>query len=89
METLETDDIYRGASLICMGAELSSLNRQGNKLLFTLSGQHLIQNDLQYRLGRAMVNPLQLKETLQLLRDIIFNRITLHSETSHARTTAN
>ena len=73
METIETDDLYRGASLLCLGAELSGINKQGKNVIFTLMGNGISRFDYQYRTGKAMVNPLQLKETLSLLRDLIFS----------------
>lgn len=74
METLETSDIFKGASLLCLGAELSGLRRNGRDVTFSLQGQKLMQADIKYRTGQMQVNPLQLKESLNLLRDLIFEK---------------
>ncbi len=74
METLETSDIFKGASLLCLGAELDGLHRKGKDVTFHLSGHKLQKEDIKYRTGQMQVNPLQLKESLNLLRDLIFEK---------------
>ena len=100
METIETDDLYRGASLMCLGAELTALHRRGNNVQFSLNANNLIRLDMSYRMGKTLVNPLQLKETINLLRDLIFERSMLTTtntknptpdtkRTTHAYTSSN
>ena len=75
MTEIETKDIFRGAYLLCCGGRLSSTRMEGNRqMVFVISGQGLVERDLSYRMGQALVNPLQLRETLNLLRDIIFEK---------------
>ena len=74
MEILETDDVFKGASLLCMGATLEEVHRHHQTVTFTLKGENLNHEHMSYRLGKAQVNPLQLKETLNMLRDMIFEK---------------
>jgi hypothetical protein len=72
MEILDTSDIFKGASLLCLGAELRKVKRNGRDVTFSLTGHDLQKADIRYRTGQLQVNPLQLKESLNLLRDFIF-----------------
>ena len=75
MTEIETADIFRGAYLLCCGAQLSSTRMEANhQMVFVFSGNRLDEKDLSYRKGEALVNPLHLRETLNLLRDFIFER---------------
>lgn len=73
---IETGDIYRGAYLLCAGGYLedSRMTRRG-EVLFLISGEEIHDEDMRYRTGQALVNPLQLRETLNLLRDIVFENV--------------
>ena len=71
MEHIETDDIFRTASLLCMGGDIAEVHRAGVHATFTVEGESVRKNDLNYRMGKAKVNPLQLKENVNLLRDMI------------------
>jgi len=35
----------------------------------------VIEEDRRYRTGKALVNPVQLRETVNLLRDLVFERL--------------
>ena len=75
---LETTDIFRAAFFLCMGGALSGVRfrRNGrNNASFLFTGPDLDKHDLDYMNGRARVNPLQLKESLNRLRDILFERL--------------
>ena len=78
MDTLETSDIFKGASLISLGAELSGFRRRGRDVTFCLEGDDLKTADIKYRSGQIQVNPLKLKESLNLLRDLIFLKPQRH-----------
>jgi hypothetical protein len=83
--TVETTDIFRGAFFLCHGARLTSVRINPAKrgtgpdnrriVAFLIEGEEIDRLDLDYRRGRATVNPLLLRETLNELRDIIFTRL--------------
>jgi len=77
--TVETTDIFRGAFFLCHGARLASVRinpaKRGTVVAFLIEGEEIDRLDLDYRRGRATVNPLLLRETLNELRDIIFTRL--------------
>lgn len=73
-EHLETQDLFKSASLLCSGARLSTTRHNGQSLLFVLSGDDLSQQDICYRTGKLKVNPLELKIHLNQLRDMIFGK---------------
>jgi len=75
---LETTDIFRGAFFLCMGGDLVGIQfRQNGKQIasFLFSGRDLHRHDKDYRNGRALVNPLQFREALNHLRDILFEKL--------------
>jgi len=76
--SLETTDIFRGAFFLCRGAELSGIRfrRNGKRIAtFLITGEGLDRLDKQYRNGQALVNPLQFRESLNHLRDILFEKL--------------
>jgi len=82
--TVETTDIFRGAFFLCHGARLASVRinpaKRGTVVAFLIEGEEIDRLDLDYRRGRATVNPLLLRETLNELRDIIFTRLRSKGE---------
>ncbi len=75
---LETTDIFRGAFFLCMGGNLSDVRfRRGGRPVasFLFTGPDLDRHDRDYMNGCARVNPVQLKESLNRLRDILFERL--------------
>lgn len=75
MNTIETGDIFRGAYLLCCGGRIGSTRMQRDQVVFVIEGQDVTDHDERYRLGRALVNPIALRETLNLLRDLVFERV--------------
>ena len=84
METrLETTDIFRGAFFLCNGGDLSEIrvynhaerNKRKRIATFLITGKGLDQLDRDYRAGKALVNPLQLRESLNHLRDVLFEKL--------------
>jgi len=76
--SLETTDIFRGAFFFVRGAELSGIRVRNNGkriATFLITGEGLDKLDKQYRDGQALVNPLQFRESLNHLRDILFNKL--------------
>lgn len=74
MAEIETGDIFRAAYLVCAGGELIDTVRDGRHVEFVISGTDLLDQDRRYLMGEALVNPLQLKEALNMLRDLIFKQ---------------
>ena len=77
MERLETTDIFRGAFFLCNDCELENVrNRYNGRQItcFSFTGKGIEQLDRDYRSGKAQVNPLQFRESLNHLRDILFGK---------------
>ncbi len=86
--TLETTDIFRGAFYLCMGGRLDDIRFNGNGkqiASFMFTGPDLVEHDRAYRDGHALVNPVQFRESLNHLRDILFNQLR-NRETRYDRT---
>jgi len=78
ISSLETTDIFRGAYFLCRGGELSGIRFRNNGkpiALFLITGKELDKLDRDYRSGQALVNPLQFRESLNHLRDILFEKL--------------
>ena len=71
-ERLETPDLFKSASLLCGGAHLLETRHDGRSFFFILSGNELFRSEVNYRSGLLKVNPLELKNQLNTLRDLIF-----------------
>ncbi|MBT3879529.1 MAG: hypothetical protein HON76_19870 [Candidatus Scalindua sp.] len=72
---LETTDIFRGAFYLSKGGKLSEVYLSGGGreiVAFRITGENLPELDEAYRTGKATVNPLDLRESLNHLRDILF-----------------
>ena len=82
MSAIETPDIFRGAYLLTQGARLINTRVERNQVRFVIEGEAVTEHDERYRLGHALVNPVQLRETLNLLRDLVFERLRM--ENKHA-----
>jgi hypothetical protein len=73
--TLETTDIFRGAFFLSKGGRLSDVHLSEDHrqiVSFRIIGENLTELDEAYRSGRATVDPLQLRESLNHLRDVLF-----------------
>ncbi|MDY7038281.1 MAG: hypothetical protein SV375_19235 [Thermodesulfobacteriota bacterium] len=76
--SLETTDIFRGAFFLCSGGRLADvrLKEDARKIVsFLFEMEDIAQLDIVYRSGHASVNPLQFRESLNHLRDILFNAL--------------
>ena len=87
MSAIETADIFRGAYLLTQGGRLTDTCVHRNQVRFVIEGEGVAEQDERYRLGRALVNPVALRETLNLLRDLIFERLRMEKKT-HAKSGA-
>jgi len=73
MAHYETTDIYKGAFLLCKGGDLSGISFNDRRIAsFAISGKGIHQLDRDYMTGKALVNPVILRESLNHLRDILF-----------------
>lgn len=72
---VETTDIFIAAYLVSMGGCLCGIgieDRVKGIAAFRIEGENLDRKEGEYRAGRALVNPVSLRESLNLLRDILF-----------------
>ena len=86
--SLETTDIFRGAFFLCNGGDLSDVRvcNNGRRIAtFLITGKGLNKLDRDYRAGRALVNPLQFRESLNHLRDILFEKLRENDPASRKR----
>lgn len=75
MEKVETGDLFKGAYFLCRGGRLLGTEYSGrDHILFIIEGENLTVEDMRFRTGAATVNPLQLRETLNYLRDVVFEK---------------
>ena len=75
---VETTDLFRGAYFLCNGGIVLNVRlEEGTSRLasFLIEGEGLDRLELEYRNGQATVNPLQFRESLNHLRDILFNKL--------------
>jgi hypothetical protein len=76
--TVEVTDLFKGAFLLCMGGRLDRvwIRTNGRRIAtFLITGPDLDRFDSDYRSGRALVNPVQLRESLNHLRDVMFEKL--------------
>lgn len=86
--SLETTDIFRGAFFMCMGGDLEEIRfRQNGKQIasFLFTGSNLHKHDRDYIDGHALVNPVQFREALNHLRDILFEQLRQKGDTRYDR----
>ncbi|MDY6974158.1 MAG: hypothetical protein SV775_17865 [Thermodesulfobacteriota bacterium] len=75
---IETTDMFRGAFFLCKGGDLTDVRIRNNGkpiASFLITGNHLDQLDKDYLNGDALVNPVQYRESLNRLRDILFENL--------------
>ena len=83
--TLETTDIFRGPSSSPRvdGVHRVSLSPNRHLVSFIIAGENLSYLDDAYRSGKAVVNPLQLRESLNHLRDLRFKTLRENERRRH------
>lgn len=73
--SLETTDIFIGAFLLSMGGCLCGIRVKDHVkgiAAFRIEGEDLERCERDYRAGCALVNPVSLRDSLNTLRDILF-----------------
>ena len=91
-QKLETTDLFKGAFLLCMGGNLANIRVEFNgrkTATFLITGNDLEQYNIDYVTGRALVNPTQLKNSLNHLRDVLFNTLREKENRDYDRTRDN
>lgn len=61
---------------MCKGGDLCGIRIKDASrgiAAFEITGDNLDRLDMEYRSGRALVNPAQLRDSLNLLRDMLFD----------------
>jgi len=87
--SLEVTDLFKGAFLLCSGGDLAEVRVRNNGrriATFLITGPDLDQLDSDYRAGRALVNPVQLRESLNHLRDKMFDKLRNYDPASSKTT---
>jgi len=72
----EITDIFIGAFFLSQGGSLQGIRIKDavrGIAAFEISGPDLDRLDQEYRSGQALVNPVRLRESLNLLRDMLFD----------------
>ena len=76
--TVEETDLFKSAYLLASGGDFKGIRfKSGNRRIaaFMFSGHNLDKLEMKYRRGTALVNPLQLRECLNHLRDVLFEKL--------------
>lgn len=67
---IKTKDPFRAAYLLRYGEFKKSQTLEDNSTLYVLAGEKLFEEDFRYRTGYAVINPLLLKESYDLLLEL-------------------
>ena len=73
--SLETTDIFIGAFFLSQGGSLAGIRIKDTVkgiAAFQIEGENLERLGSEYGAGKALVNPLRLRESLNQLRDVLF-----------------
>lgn len=74
MALYETRDIFKGAFLLCKGGLLSGISFDERRIAtFVISGEGMHRLGQEYMNGNALVNPVLLRNSLNHLRDLLFD----------------
>ncbi len=77
--TLETNDIFKGAYLLSRSFNLKeTLFVDSHQVRFVIEGEDIEAEDRLYHTGGALVEPLRLKECMNLLRDVLNRTLRTH-----------
>ncbi len=85
MTSVETTDIFRGAFFMCMGGQPENIRFDRDIASFMFTGTGLHQLDLDYVNGQVLVNPVQFRQALNGLRDILFKNLREKRNTRYDR----
>jgi hypothetical protein len=69
---IETGDVFRAAYLVSRGGHVVKATVQGkDHVVLTVKGEDLEREDNRYKTASGLVEPLQLKENLNRVRDLV------------------
>ena len=69
--TLSTGDIFRAAHLLCKCGKFKEIGRKDGQSRFVIEGtKEIVKEDVAFRTGNAFVNPLALRESYYLLKEL-------------------
>ena len=90
MPAIKTYDLFRTAYLLCHGGQLETTHIIRNQVLFVIQGETVNKEDQRYRTGQALVNPLQYREAINMLRDVIYENLKMNKKRNpHVQSRAN
>ena len=82
MSQMEITDLFKGAYFLTRSCRIKETKLVGgNQVRFIIEGENLLEEEERYQTGQATVNPLQLKECLNFLR----NKLTQTLRTQNGR----
>ena len=82
MSQMEITDLFKGAYFLTRSCRIKETKLVGgNQVRFIIEGENLLEEEERYQTGQATVNPLQLKECLNFLR----NKLTQTLRTQNRR----
>ena len=70
MIEIKTNDLFKVAYLLSKGQRLHSVRFNNGQAHFLMKGAYIEMHDLRYKTGRALINPLILKEIIRYLEQI-------------------
>ena len=79
-EIIEVTDLFRAATLLCHGAEVVDVKLAGHTVSFEITGENIYEVANWYSEGKALVEPLQFKDNLNALKDLMFNKLRAQEE---------
>ena len=85
MQEIETNDVYKGAYLLCQNSHLKEVRLKKQRVVFVFFGEEAIKEDLNYRTGQGSVNPHAYKDGIHYLRDLVSE--TLKKGKNHGKNT--
>jgi hypothetical protein len=71
MERIATRDLFKSASLMCLGVSLSEIRPDDHGVNFILTGDTAFNLEDDYAQGKLQLNPLTLKQYLDQLRQLV------------------
>lgn len=81
---IETGDVFRAAYLVSRGGNVVKATVQGkDHVVLTVKGEDLDTEDRRYRTALGLCEPLQLKENLNRVRDLV--KTALRTSDHHDR----
>ncbi len=85
MNQMEITDLFKGAYFLTRSCKIKETKLvNGNQVRFIIEGENLLEEEELYQTGQATVNPLQLKECLNYLREKLTQTLRTQNRNPHA-----